>query len=186
MEKILTSVQYHLTNNYLFNEIYGNWQNFNQVLNAGPESMKQFLCDLWNKTKNDLLQNPNVIIRDVDKEITPNDFDITLNSTNGGIKIFYFTFPSIDIEKPEPACKYVALALTPNMPQYFTLEYSYIPEPYPVGPLGRNFWVAGEWAIIDKNKKHYNIQSIDNDRLPYFAGLIKTVVEDLHEKPKSE
>ena len=49
--KISTSIQYQFTNAKLFNEIFANWKNFNEKLNAGPNVMREWLYNEWNNLK---------------------------------------------------------------------------------------------------------------------------------------
>lgn len=52
--KISTSIQYQLTNVKLFNEVFYNWEVFNEQLNKGPEQMKRYLLEEWNHLKEGL------------------------------------------------------------------------------------------------------------------------------------
>ena len=94
------------------------------------------------------------------------DFDITFNKSDSGVSIFFFKFP--EYEYNDAASKYVALALTPTMPRYFTLEYS---ESFLTKE--RQF-VFGEFKIDEntRTRKHINYGTVDNDRLTFFAGLV--------------
>lgn len=162
--KISTSIQYQMSNVVLFNEVFGNWNNFNAELKKGPEEMKKYLFNMWNKLKEDLKNKPNLIIKDVDKNVTVSDFDVTFNKTKNGTNIFFITFPDYDYH--DAASKYVALALTPTMPKYYTLECSeHAVDHTPC-------WVIGEFAIEEGKKKHINYGSVDNMRLTWFAGYI--------------
>ena len=118
MEKMGTSIQYQLSNVYLFNMVYGKWNEFSEKLNKGPQAMKEMLFDAWNEVKENLLKNEELEVWDKDREITKDDFEITMNKTEKGIIIFYIIFP--DTDSPA-ASKCVALALTPQMPRYFTM-----------------------------------------------------------------
>ena len=162
--KISTSIQYQLSNVVLFNEIFGNWNNFNDTLDKGPAEMKKYLFDKWNKIKENLKSNNNLVIKDIDKEISVDDFDITFNRTKNGTSVFFITFP--DYNYTDGASKFVALALTPNMPRYFTLEYS--KHAIDSSPC----WVIGEFIIAENKKKHINYDTTDNMRLTWFAGYI--------------
>lgn len=162
--KISTSIQYQISNVLLFREVFDNWNNFNEELNKGPEEMRKYLFNMWNKLKEDLKNDENLIVKDIEKEITISDFDITFNKTKNGTSIFFITFPDYDYF--DAASKYVALALTPTMPKYYTLEYSeHVIDHTPC-------WVIGEFAIEDAKKKHIKHGSTDNMRLTWFAGYI--------------
>lgn len=173
-EKISTSIQYQFSNSTLFYEIFGNWLNFNEHLNKGPETMKKFLLDKWNETKDRIKDNENLIIKDLDKIITEDDFNITFNKTKKGTFVYFFTFP--DYEYRDAASKYLALALTPKMPRYFTLEYSesfLTKEPC---------FVIGEFYLEDNKRLHKNYGEIDNSRLSYFAGYILGILDALENR----
>ena len=164
--KISTSIQYQMTNVKLFDEIFTNWRSFNEKLQAGPNIMRKWLCDEWNNIKEILKQRDDLIVKDINKEVTANDFDITFNNSDSGVSIFFFKFP--EYEYNDAASKYVALALTPAMPRYFTLEYS---ESFLTKE--RQF-VFGEFKVDEntRTKKHLNYGTVDNDRLTFFAGLV--------------
>ena len=164
--KISTSIQYQFTNAKLFNEIFANWKNLNEKLNAGPNVMREWLYNEWNNLKEILAQREDLIVKDIGKKVTVDDFDITFNKSDSGVSIFFFKFP--EYEYNDAASKYVALALTPTMPRYFTLEYS---ESFLTKE--RQF-VFGEFKIDEntRTRKHINYGTVDNDRLTFFAGLV--------------
>lgn len=163
-KQIITSIQYQLSNNVLFDQVYKNWNNFYEKLLKGPEEMKQFLFDLWNKLKVDFKNNNEIIVRDIDKDVNLNDFNVIFSKTKNGTAVFFITFP--DYEYQDAASKYVALALTPDMPRYFTLEYS-------KSVLNSTTcWFICEFAIIDNYKQHLNYGSSDNMRFSWFSGYI--------------
>ena len=162
--KISTSVQYQISNVKLFYEVFGNWKSFNEKLNSGPNGMKKYLFEMWNTLKEELRSNDNLIIKDIDKEVNISDFDVTYNRTKNWTSVFFITFP--DYEYNDAASKYVALALTPNMPKYYTLEYStHVMDNSPC-------WVIGEWIVESNKPKHINYGTTDNMRLTWFSGYI--------------
>lgn len=169
--KISTSIQYQLTNVKLFNEVFYNWVAFNEQLNKGPEQMKRYLLEEWNHLKEGLKNNEKLILKDIEKEVTENDFNITMNRTKDGSFVFYFTFP--DYEYTDAASKYVALAFLPEKPRYFTLEYS------------ENFmtrekkFILGEF-VIDQNNlvRHQNYGILENNKIESFAGAVLNLIEE--------
>ena len=166
---ISTSIQYQISNVVLFDQVYKNWVNFYEKIQKGPEEMKHFLFDMWNKLKLDLKNNKEIIVKDIDREVSINDFDVTFNRTKNGTSIFFITLPDYDYQ--DAASKYVAIALTPKMPRYFTLEYS-------KNSLDSSTcWFIGEFAIIENHKKHINYGKADNMRLSWFAGYILGMLE---------
>ena len=94
---------------------------------------------MWNTLKNDLKNNEKLIVKDIDKKVNISDFNVTYNKTKKGTSIFFITFP--DYEYRDAASKYVALALTPDKPRYYTLEYS--EHALDHSPC----WVIGEWVV---------------------------------------
>lgn len=169
-EKRSTSIQYQLTNVKLFTEVFRDWKNFNNILKQGPDVMKTYLLQEWNELKKQLENNENILVKDLEKNVTIDDFNVTINRTKNGELVFFFTFP--DYEYRDAASKYVALALTKNMPRYFTLEYS---EKILTKEL---CWVVGEFFINSDGKiKHNNYGEVDNNRITWFAGYIMGLLE---------
>lgn len=171
--KISTSIQYQYTNVKLFREIYTNWKEFDSYLSKGPEVMKDYFVNEWNKLKDELIKKDNLILKDLDKIVTRDDFDITYNETKNNNLVFFFSFPNYEYR--DGASKYVALALLSDTFKFFTLEYS------------QNFltkdlsFVVGEF-LVDKETghvKHNNYGQVDNDRLSYFAGRVIGVLEEI-------
>lgn len=167
--KISTSIQYQLSNVVLFNEIFGNWLTFRQILEAGPERVRKFLLDKWNEVREKLKDDDNLIIKDMNKKVTIDDFDATLTKTEEGFNVFIFTFP--DYEYKDAASKYSALILNPEFPRYFTLEYS------------ENFltkeecYVVGEFCIEKNRIQHKNYGTLNNCELSSFTVCIFDILK---------
>ena len=167
--KISTSIQYTISNIKLFNDVFYDWGNFNERLKKGPEEMKKYLLETWENLKNNLKQKDNIILKDIDKEVSLSDFDVTYNVTKNGTSVFYITFP--DYDYTDAASKYVALALTPEKPRYFTLEYSeHFLDHTPC-------WVIGEFVIEGNDSRHINYGTTDNMRLSWFSGYVMGKLE---------
>ena len=173
-----TSIQYQFTNIKLFYEVFSNWKNFKKILASGPNNMKNYLYSEWNKLADTLKENDSLEIVDIDKNVTVDDFNITVNTTSNNIVIFYFTFPNH--QYADASSKYVALALTPNMPRYFTLEYgTELTIEHDKGLIpSKTTWFMGEFCIENGKKKHINYGKIDNMRLSYFAGRVCKLLEE--------
>lgn len=167
--KISTSVQYQFTNVYLFDTVFKRWGNFNQDLTKGQKYMRDYLCQEWNTLRDTLLKNDNIVLKDANKEVSPLDFDITINYTSSGKIVFFFNFP--DYEFNDAASKFVALALMNDMPRYFTLEYSEDPRTH------ERKYVVGEFLVEDGKKKHINYGIVDNERMSYFAGFVMGILD---------
>lgn len=165
-----TSIQYHLTNDYLFKEVFINWDVFVANLNKGPDNMKEYLLNLWNNVKENLKNLDGLEVSDINKEVTVDDFNITFNKSQTGVPVYFFVFPDCDFV--DASSKYIALAMTKSKPRYFTLEYSqnYFTKE-------QNF-VMGEFFIENNKKTHANYGSIDNSRLAYFAGRVMDILDN--------
>jgi len=177
--KITTSIQYQLSNGKLFQEIFGNWRKFNEELKKGPENMRQWLFDKWYEVKEELKDRPDLILRDLDRKVTKEEFGISFAQTKKGTNVFFFIFP--DYEYTDAASKYVALALTPRKPRYITLEYT---KRY--GTTEKQF-VMGEFVFNEEiNKKmHKNYGNVDNDRIGYFARSVLDMIERENDENKN-
>ncbi len=169
--KISTSIQYQLTNVKLFNEIFYNWKNFNEQLNKGPEKMKYYLLEEWNKLKEELKDNEGIVLKDIDKIVTENDFNITMNQAKDGSLVFYFTFPNYD--DTDAASKFVALALTPQKPRYFTLEYS-----ESIITKEKQF-IVGEFLVENGKRVHRNYGPLKSDKIEIFSGFVLDLIENV-------
>ena len=73
--KISTSIQYQLTNVKMFDDVFLDWKNFNIILDHGPEAMKKYLLQEWNKLKEQLAHDERLIIKDLNKNVTIDDFE---------------------------------------------------------------------------------------------------------------
>lgn len=143
----------------LRNEIYNNWGNFNNHLNAGLGDMKKYLCDLWNGiTEKNIAEG--FVLSDKNRIVTEDDFNVTMNKA-GNIKIFYLILPEPDSIQAQAKC--VALALTPKLPRYFTME---IEEHY---FNKTSYYLFGEWIIENGNFVHRNYGKIPNGTIDNFS-----------------
>lgn len=169
--KISTSIQYQLTNVKLFRDVFFDWKNFRELLGKGPIAMIQFLFDEWNEVKNTLSNRDDLIVKDLNKQVSINDFNATLIRSDTGIDIFFFIFP--DYEFNDAASKYVALAMTPKMPRFFTLEYS-------ENMNKERTFVIGEFILNleTSQTQHLNYGQVGDDNLSYFAGDIINILKN--------
>ena len=162
--KISTSVQYQFTNVYLFDLVFKRWATFNKDLTKGSKYIKNNFCLEWDRLKKVLENKPNVEVKDLDREVTPGDFDVTVNHTKGGKIIFFFKFP--DYKYFDAASKCVALALMKDTPRYFTFEYSKNSQ------TKEKQFVIGEFYMDNNVKKHKNYGATKKDDLAFFANFI--------------
>lgn len=157
--KISTSIQYQLTNKKLFYDIFGNFEEFNEILKQGSNAVKQFLLDDWNEIKEELSKNENIVLKDIDKKVTIDDFDIELEEDKDGYAVFFFTFP--DYEDHDAASKYIALCLLKDRPRYITLEYgeSFVIKQF---PEKESCFMIGEFSVDENsNIVHQNYGKLE-------------------------
>lgn len=175
MNKISTSIQYQLTNVKFFDDIFLDFKTFHQDLGKGPDFMKERLCREWYELKEELKNHSNLIVKDMDKKVTKDDFNVTYNETEKGIPVFFFEFP--DYEYNDAASKYVALVVSQKRLSFMTLEYSNNIL------TGERQYVIGEFYVDEKTDQvsHRNYGTIDNDRLSYFVGYILGMFDHLDE-----
>ena len=146
----------------LRNEVFSNWQTFYNALCSGPNVMKKHLSDIWNSiTEKDVTNG--LPINDLDRHIDENDFKITQNSING-INVFFIIFPDPTTMQAQAKC--VAIALTRNIPSYYTMEIGshYLTnEPY---------YVFGEWKVNNGYYQHVNHGPLNHDTIECFASSV--------------
>ena len=166
-----TSIAYLLTNKILLEDIFFNWIKFHEILEKGPNAVTKKLFDLWNVSKDKLINIEDLNIIDLDKNPTIDNFDVTSNVTKNNIRIFYFIFPDADIALAQ--CKCTALVLTPNNPRYFTMEY------FSKTPSEESFFF-GEWTINDMKNgfTHKNYGKLNNPTIDNFAKQIHNMLVD--------
>ena len=171
MEKINTSIQYQLSNIELPNDVFANFEEFDALLKSGPDSIKQYLVDQWNAIKEIVKYREDLEIKDLNKEVSKDDFEVTFNKTKNGSPIFFITFP--DYNFFDAASKYVAIALTVQGVKYYTYEYSQ-------KLTGEPTWVIGEFYIKDGKFAHKNYGTSEDSRMSWFAGFITSFLETLN------
>lgn len=121
INKISKSIQFQLTNVAFLEYVFKNTDEFKSLLEQGPDSFKEYLISEWNRIKDALSQDDRILVKDLDKDITKDSFDITVNTTDNGTTIYYFIFP--DYEFADPASKCVAVILTDTDPRFINMEY---------------------------------------------------------------
>lgn len=168
MNKISTSIQYQLTNIKLPNDVFANFEDFDELLKSGPDSIKLYLLNQWNAIKDIMSYREDIEMKDIDKEISIDDFEVTFNKTKNGSPIFFITFP--DYEYNDGASKYVAIAITRQGVKYYTYEYSQ-------KITGGTNFVIGEFYIKDGKFAHNNYGTSEDERMSWFAGFITSFLE---------
>ena len=156
-----TTKGYYLTHVLLRNIIFYDFKNFNENLSKGPEFMKKYLSQLWNSIDEKNFKE-GVIIRDKDRTITENDFDITVNQINS-TKIFYLIFP--DPINDSVQAKTVAICLCKDFPRYITMEG------WTKDELSQQY-TLGEWEICKGEFKHCNYGNVSRNTVESFATSV--------------
>lgn len=121
INKISKSIQFQLTNVAFLEYVFKNTDEFKSLLEQGPDSFKEYLLSEWNRIKDALSQDDRILVKDLDKDITKDSFDITVTTSDNGTTIYYFIFP--DYEFADPASKCVAVILTDTDPRFINMEY---------------------------------------------------------------
>lgn len=161
-----TSRAYIMSNITLRNEIYRNWKEFNNILNEGPTNMKRYLSNMWNTiSQRDISEG--WILKDLERKIDENSFNITMNEIND-ISIFYFIFPDLDLLQAQARC--IALALTPNIPRYFTMERAIHINNKEL------YYIMGEWQFINGKFIHKNYGEIPNGTIENFSYHVLNLI----------
>lgn len=172
---ISTSRAYIASQIKLRNEVFNNWTTFFKALSGGPNVMKQYLSNMWNSiTDKDVKDG--TPINDLDRHIDENDFDITFNVFNG-IRVFFIIFPNPTSIQAQAKC--VAVAFTPNMPRYFTMEIGlhYL--------TNETYYVFGEWKIENNYYKHLNHGPLNHDTIESFASSVCNLINSEYSTPDS-
>lgn len=187
-----TSIQYQLSNVYLFNFIYGQWGEFMKIFHEGPEAMKEFLFNKWNELKEKLTSKEDFEIWDKEKLVKKDDFEMALRKTSKGINVFYINFPYTEAAA---ASVCVAIVMTPNMPRYFTMEYSntmadlveQLGEDRVIEMYGRDVYeerknkaeyVLGEFVLTNEGRIHKNRGYIPNKTVSNFVQRVEEIVDN--------
>lgn len=169
MEKHETSVAYLLPNQYLLEEVYLAWGQFQNILQQGPEAMKEKLASDWNTVKTWLKASDEIILLDEERAVTKDDFNATMALSKNEIRVFFLHFPSSDFYRAESRA--IAIALTPERPRYFTMEYALYEN-------SKSF-VFGEFIynIYTGERVHRNYGFLEEPTVEYFAGAVLSVLE---------
>lgn len=165
------SIHYIMAHEKIRNLIFEEWEKTNLLLNEGPETLKQYFCKLWNEVKLELEYTDDIDIIDLDREIKPDDFNISYSILDNGMKAFNFITPKPLTDYGQAIC--LTLVLTKRIPRLFTLE------------LGRKVsredcYFIGEWQIdFEKNDYvHKNYGKINTSNIGEFLGKINYLLNN--------
>lgn len=161
-----SSIHYIMAHEKIRNLIFEEWEKTNLLINQGPEILKQYFCKLWEEAKMELEYTDEIDIIDLDREIKPDDFNISYSILDNGMKVFNFIMP-----KPVTECGqvlYITLVITKKIPRFFTLELS----------KKENNYEIGEWKIDFENNDyiHVNHNKIEESNIGEFLEKINDVL----------
>ena len=168
-----TSKAYFMSHILLRNKIFFEAKEFNEYLGKGPQVMKQYLLNLWNNIDQKDFKK-DVIIKDINRPISIDDFDITLRQLEGK-NIFFFIMP-------DPICyqteaKAIAFIIDQvSGIRYITMEvWSSNEEENMKKIIGESYtpqYTIGEWKLEENQFKHLNLGKIPRNTVECFVSFI--------------
>ena len=163
-----TSIHYFIAHMKIRNLVFEDWPKLNQLLNQGPEALKQYFCELWSKVKEEFKYRDDLEIIDMDKEVSMEEFEITYSVLSNNINAFAFVMPKPLTDYGQAEC--VSLVLGSKIPRYFTFELS-------EKVNAEKCYVIGEWQIDFENNdyKHRNYGAIDEPNIGRFLGRVSKI-----------
>ena len=164
-----SSINYLVANEKIRNLIFEEWEKTNILLQQGPEVLKQYFYKLWNEVKMECQYTDDIDIIDLNKEIKPEDFNISYSILNNGTKAFNFIMPEPITECGQVVC--VSLVISKKMPRFFTLELTQKRDE-------KNYYSIGEWQIDFENNDYIykNHKGINNSNVGEFLGEINKML----------
>ena len=166
-----SSRAYYMSHILLRNEIYGNWAKFIEALKAGPDEMQTYLANMWNDIDAKYFKE-GVVIRDIDRKVTKQDFSISIENINDVLTVFII-FPELDSYMAQ--ARVVAIALCEKYPRYITMEIwteqeilmnQKLKEGYPLG------YTVGEWQLKEQGFEHINYGRLPDATMECFVSFI--------------
>ena len=164
-----TSINYIMSNEKIRNLVFEEWEKFSILISQGPDTLKEYFCNLWNETKIEFEYLDDIDVTDLDKEIKPEDFNVSYSVLNNGIKVLNFIMP-----KPITCygqVVYLSLAITKKIPRLFTLKLS-------KNKSGNNCFSIDEWLIDfeNNNYRQINYKTIDEPVITNFLDKINDIL----------
>ena len=141
-----TSINYIIANEKIRNLVFEEWEKFNILISQGPDILKEYFCKLWNELKLELEYEDDIDIIDLNREIKPNDFNISYSILDNKNKALNFIMPKplTDVEQTF----FLTVVITKKIPRLFTLELSN-------NEKTNNCYYIGEWIMdFDNYKKN--------------------------------
>jgi hypothetical protein len=109
------SLLYYYAHIFLKHIIFNMWDDFNKIINQGPNALKNMLIGEFERIK----QDPKNLLSNKEITIEPDSFNPIMVKIDEERKLLVVKFPT-PIETAEVA--YVAILLNAENPRYFTLE----------------------------------------------------------------
>ncbi len=164
-----SSINYLVANEKIRDLVFEEWEKTNILLQQGPEIIKQYFCKLWSEAKLELLYTDDIDIIDINKEIKPEDFEISYSILSNKIKAFNFIMPKPITETGQVVC--VTIILTKKIPRFFILGLTNKLK-------GQELYTIGEWKIdFEQNDYIYNKHEETNSpNIGKFLGKISKIV----------
>lgn len=165
------SIHYFLAHMDIRNLVFEDYDKFNQLLNDGPDALKEYFYLLWNNKRKDFQDRYDLDVIDYDKEISKDDFGISYSILDNGQKVFNFLMPKPLTDYGQAI--YISIVITSRIPRFFTLEFT--------NKNGTSAYLVGEWQIdFDNNDyMHKNYGTIDEPEIGKFLGKINDVIMKL-------
>lgn len=170
MEKT-TRIHYIIAHEKIRNLIFEDWKKTNLLLNKGPEVLKQYFSKLWNEVKIGLEYTDDIDIIDLNREIKPEDFNISYSILYNEMKAFNFIMPTPLTDYGQAS--YLTLVINKRIPRLFTLELGKRID-------GDDCYFIGEWQINFENNSyiHLNYGTIESSNIGEFLGKINNILRE--------
>ena len=174
-----TSIQYQISNSILLRRVFLKGDDFMKSLDLGKKSAIEDLLVDWENTREILKKTQGLEVKDIDKKVSAEDFDIyvdrddELNPTQLFVTI---RFPEYDYY--DKTSRFVGILLSEDLPRYFTFEYD-------LGVNDRKGFTFGEYFFDYDTEKaiKQNYSFTINGRIEDFIKLVNIKLNGTAKKP---
>ena len=165
-----TSILYNIGNYKLEYDVIHDYGKMCGIFNNGPEAVKEYLVDIWNETRENLMKQNDVKVLDVERVVSKDDFDVTFNMSTKKEPVFFITLPNYNNWLSESLC--IAFAITENKPRFFTMEH------HQSGNNEEEF-VLGEieFRYLTNDFQHNNYGTLERKTVSNFATRVLEILE---------
>ncbi len=168
-----SSKAYYFSHILLRNKIYYEGKEFSDKLRQGPQVMRPYLLELWNSIDESTFKE-GVVIKDKDRVVTVDDFDITFRPYQN-FNVYFFIMPDPKCFMAEAKCAALAIDKE-NRIRYLTMEiWSENEVEQMKKALGDAYtpqYTVGEWAIKDNQFTHLNMGHLPRPTIECFASFL--------------